>query len=57
MRAGGANPWAVDYSEEIQKAQTPIAEETLIDKAKSFSFWSIIHKLHLLRLTIWILLI
>ena len=39
MRKGGSNPWAVDYSEDIHKAQAPVAEDTLIDKAKSFSFW------------------
>lgn len=51
MRKGGSNPWAVDYSEEIHKAQAPVQEEklldkatkgareeTLVDKAKSFSF-------------------
>ena len=38
MRQGGANPWAVDYSEDIHKAQAPVEGETLIDKAKSFSF-------------------
>ena len=39
MRKGGPNPWAVDYNENVAAAQSQAKQdETLIDKAKSFSF-------------------
>ena len=38
MRKGGPNPWAVDYDETLAQAQAPPQSETLLDKAKSFSF-------------------
>ena len=38
MRRGGTDPWAVDYSENLAKAQVAPESETLIDRAKSFSF-------------------
>jgi hypothetical protein len=37
MRRGTADPWAVDYNETVAKMAPP-DNETLIDKAKSFSF-------------------
>lgn len=37
MRKGGPDPWAVDYNETLAKQERP-ENETLIDKAKSFSF-------------------
>ena len=38
MRRGGPDPWAVDYSETLAAAQAPPEQETLLDKAKAFSF-------------------
>eukprot|EP00347_Sterkiella_histriomuscorum_P018556 403345063 len=38
MRRGGADPWAVDYTEQLAKGQAAPESESLIDKAKSFSF-------------------
>jgi hypothetical protein len=35
--SGSQDPWAVDYNEQVAKQGRP-QEETLIDKAKSFSF-------------------
>lgn len=37
MRRGGTDPWAVDYNEQLAR-QAPPENETLIDRAKSFSF-------------------
>lgn len=39
MRKGGVDPWAVDYSEQLAQAQKAPESESLIDKAKSFTFW------------------
>jgi hypothetical protein len=36
--AAAANPWAVDYDTEKAKSASGKETETLIDKAKSFSF-------------------
>ena len=33
-----ANPWAVDYNQELEKKSGGKEVETLVDKAKSFSF-------------------
>ena len=38
MRKGGPNPWAVDYDADLAKAQAPPQNETLLDKAKAFTF-------------------
>ena len=38
MRKGGSDPWAVDYTEALAKGQAAPESESLIDKAKSFSF-------------------
>lgn len=38
MRRGGADPWAVDYTAELAKGQAAPESESLIDKAKSFTF-------------------
>jgi hypothetical protein len=37
MKKGNSDPWAVDYNENVAK-QAPPENETLLDKAKSFSF-------------------
>lgn len=38
MRKGGPDPWAVDYNSTLADAQAPPENETLLDKAKAFSF-------------------
>ena len=37
MRRGGANPWAVDYNEQLANVAPPKGE-AMVDKAKTFSF-------------------
>lgn len=37
MRRGGPDPWAVDYNENLANQSAP-ENETLLDKAKAFSF-------------------
>lgn len=37
MRKGGNDPWAVDYNQKVAEVAPP-SNETLMDKAKSFSF-------------------
>ena len=37
MRKGPTDPWAVDYNDKVAKLG-PEEGETLLDKAKSFSF-------------------
>lgn len=37
MRKGGKDPWAVDYNDTVANLG-PEEHESLIDKAKSFSF-------------------
>ncbi len=37
MRKGPSDPWAVDYNDKVAKL-APEEGETLLDKAKSFSF-------------------
>lgn len=39
MRKGGPDAWAVDYNEGVA-GMAPTENETLIDKAKAFSFWN-----------------
>ena len=39
LRKGGNDPWAVDYNAEVAEInKKPTSAETLLDKAKSFSF-------------------